>query len=367
MDKTQTALGVVSFWLSVYGWQRGLFHKIINDAVAVSGALSSKAIDSMKKVLYITAKKRGDKRPAVEAAPSVDAEKINIEQPAAPPSKPIIVDQYSMESTNEDLSNDDADIVIRLEMSGSSGVSDYATLGASYHVALMDKLNKMEKTFNILLEREEKMALDLHELVDEVARVKTVQDSAVKLLHSLADELKANAENPEEIKRIVGDIKASTDALAGAVADSAGVVPTTSVILHADDVTKPTVEVVMPNVFPEVVEATVEKEVEHVDPASPEPQYTVVVEEAAPAVVEAVEATPHEVVADPAVNVPTSEGEVATAVVATDPGQVDVVVAADPVEVKDAAVDGVNVFEEVKAAYEAEPEVVAKPEEPAVQ
>lgn len=217
-----------------------------------------------------------------------------------------------------------------------------------------------------LLERVKNMALNLDLLKEEVTRAKTVQTSAVELIKKVVAELEAvsaelaarESEPPIDtsaIDALASDLKESTDVLAAAVADSVDVKPTHSVVLNADNPEKATVEVVLPEVLPEVVEATVEPLAEGVDLASPEPQARIVVDEASDVVVDTVAATEPEVVADPATNLATPEGEIATAVVETAEGEANVTVAVDP------ATPVTEVVEAVKEAYDATDEVTAVP------
>lgn len=224
-------------------------------------------------------------------------------------------------------------------------------------------LKGIASDIKLVQERDINMALNLEALTAEVARVKTVQESAIVLLKKLADEISANVDDPTALTKIVDDLKTSTDALATAVATSTVSAPTKEVILNADNPEVPTVKVILPEVLPEVVVATPEVVVDVVDPASPEPQVVVTVEAAPEATVEAVEATPAEVVADPAQDVATSEGEVVTEVIKTDEGQADVVVTT-PAEIhEEVKVEaGVDAIEAVKEAFEVTPEVVAVPE-----
>jgi ribonuclease E len=143
---------------------------------------------------------------------------------------------------------------------------------------------------------------------------------------------------------LAAQLKASTDALAGAVADSADLKDTQTVVLHADDPTQPTVEVTMPAVLPEVISVTDVSTVPNVDPTSPEPQVSVTVEAG----------TEEAVVSEDTV----------TDVITTDEGLTDVVVTA-PTEVHEATVadSGVDVIEAVKEAYDVSgPEIEAAPE-----
>lgn len=77
-----------------------------------------------------------------------------------------------------------------------------------------------------ILERIEKMAIDLSTLTAEVTRVKTVQASAVTLITSLTQELERisadiaskSAEDAAALNELIDKLKVSTDDLATAVA-----------------------------------------------------------------------------------------------------------------------------------------------------
>lgn len=219
----------------------------------------------------------------------------------------------------------------------------------------LSKLSESTPGLEILKERISKMEIDLSKLAEEVTRAQTVQSSAVVLIQSLAKKFedvsvelaKKAAEVPPSfdatpLNDLIEKLKSSTSSLAVAVADSAGVTSMKEVVLHADNPAVPTVVVTMPEVMPEVVTVSAEPIVDVVDPASSEPQIAITVEPANDAVV-------------------TSEN-VVTDVIKTDEGFVDVVVAADAdhhEEVKEE--HKVDVIEEVKAAFEAAPEVTPAP------
>ena len=70
----------------------------------------------------------------------------------------------------------------------------------------------------IQLKREnQRMALDLTALTAEVARLETVEASAVTLVHTLMDEVAAAKDDPAALQALVDRIKASDDVLAAAV------------------------------------------------------------------------------------------------------------------------------------------------------
>ena len=223
-------------------------------------------------------------------------------------------------------------------------------------------LNNIVNEFRKLKERIDQMSLNLDALTAEVERARTVQSSAVTLLHKLAGELEVISKKLDEtaaqvppvfdtapLNELIDKLKTSTDGLAAAVADSSGVTPMTEVVLNADDPTKPTVEVVMPEVLPENVVITAEQVVDVVDPTSPEPQVVVTVE-AAPAPVE---------------DAPAPAEPVLTETISTDKGEVDVQAQVSEAVAEEIKADtGVDVVEAVQEAYDAAPEVVAEPAPP---
>lgn len=230
--------------------------------------------------------------------------------------------------------------------------------------SILSELFNISANVNELQKRIKEMALNLEALHAEVARVQSVQASAVKLIGGLVEELEkvkadlaikvAHVEPPVDtsaLDKLTADLKASTDAFAAAVADSWDKKETKEVILNADNPEVPTVSVILPEVLPENVEVKTEVLVDKIDPASSEPQVAIVVEPAPEAPAEAPAAPVEPVVED---------------VIKTDEGLVDVNVTAPAAEVEELKADGVEVLESVKEAYEAAPEVTAEPvaEEP---
>jgi hypothetical protein len=193
--------------------------------------------------------------------------------------------------------------------------------------------------------------LNLETLAQEVTRAQTVQTSAITLLKKLTGELERisgematmAAQTPPQIDTgplndLIGKLKTSTDALATAVSDSTNVVPVKEVVVNAEDSTKPTVHVVMPEVLPENVVVTAQQVVPTVDNASSEPQVVVTVQPATDVITE-----PSAVIETPA-----------------DQVNVNVEVPVETAEVTNAA--GVDVVETVKQAV-AEAEVSAEPQQ----
>lgn len=115
--------------------------------------------------------------------------------------------------------------------------------------------------------------------------------------------------------------------------------PTVSVVVNALDQEKPTVEVILPEVLPAVVEVKVEEIPVVIDNVSQEPQIVITVEPATA-----------EIATDDA----------SLSVIKTDEGLIDVVVAVDK-EVEAALEEkGIDVLETVKEAFESTPAVTAE-------
>lgn len=220
----------------------------------------------------------------------------------------------------------------------------------------------------LIKERINKMTLNLEALAAEVTRAQTVQSSAVTLLKKLTGELERisaqmtemAAQTPPQIDTaplndLIDKLKTSTDSLASAVSDSTNVTPVTEVVLNAEDTSKPTVQVIMPEILPENVVVTAEQVVPTVDNTSTEPQVVVTVQPAP-----APEAVTTEA---PAAEAPAAEApavDAPTAVIETPEGQVNVNVEVSPETAAVAEAAGVNVVEAVKDAI-AEAEVPAEP------
>jgi len=134
----------------------------------------------------------------------------------------------------------------------------------------------------------------------------------------------------------------------------------TEVILHAEDPEVPTVEVVLPNLLPEVVEVKVEQIVDEVDVTSEEPQFVVTVVEAEEETVAVVAETEEEVLTEPEVNFMVDDVEVASVVLETEETLVDVTVVAEAETVAEYKEEySLDILEDVKEAYEKAEEVTA--------
>lgn len=116
-------------------------------------------------------------------------------------------------------------------------------------------------------------------------------------------------------------------------------VPTVSAVVNEFEQTKPTVEVVLPEVLPAVVEVTAEMK-PVIDNVSDQPQIVLTVNDAT-----------HEIVTDNA----------SLDVIKTDEGQTDVVVAVDKTLEATLAEAGIDVHDTVKEAFENKEEVTAEP------
>lgn len=88
---------------------------------------------------------------------------------------------------------------------------------------ILDHVKTMHSHQHNILERIDLMALDLTTLTEEVARLETVEASAVTLIRTLLDEVAANKEDPAALQALVDRIKASDDVLASAVATTPSV------------------------------------------------------------------------------------------------------------------------------------------------
>lgn len=69
------------------------------------------------------------------------------------------------------------------------------------------------------------MALDLTTLTEEVARLETVEASAVALIRALTEEVAANKDDPAALQALVDRLKASGDDLSAAVAANTPAAP----------------------------------------------------------------------------------------------------------------------------------------------
>lgn len=97
--------------------------------------------------------------------------------------------------------------------------------GLVWNNDILDAILDNHDIISQLQKEVQKMALNLDNLVAEVARLETVEKSAVELIKQLMDEVMANKDNPAELEALVSKMKNSTDALAAAVATVPGPAP----------------------------------------------------------------------------------------------------------------------------------------------
>lgn len=108
------------------------------------------------------------------------------------------------------------------------------------------------------------MSFNLEALTAEVQRVQTVQFSAVTLLKRLTTELEdihakleaSSTADAAPLGELITSLKASTDSLAAAVADSSDA---KAVVLNAEDTMVSTAQFVMPEVLSVNVEVKAEQ------------------------------------------------------------------------------------------------------------
>lgn len=107
------------------------------------------------------------------------------------------------------------------------------------------------------------MALDLTLLAEQVARLETVEASAVTLLHELLNEIAVLKDDPAALMALVDRVKGSVDDLAAAVLEGTPTEPTP--VVEPPVVETPVVEVPVVEETP-VVEAPVVEETPVVEP-----------------------------------------------------------------------------------------------------
>lgn len=79
-------------------------------------------------------------------------------------------------------------------------------------------LKSIDRKQTLILKELHRMALDLTALTAEVAELETVEASAVALIVKLAEEIKANSDNPAEVSALADRLHAASTALGDAVA-----------------------------------------------------------------------------------------------------------------------------------------------------
>ena len=101
----------------------------------------------------------------------------------------------------------------------------WKSLRPHHHASVDDKLNFLLAITTAIFEAVT-MKLDLSDLTTEVERNSTVEGSAVTLIQALADAIAAAANDPAEVAALAARLKASSDALAAAVAANTPAGPT---------------------------------------------------------------------------------------------------------------------------------------------
>ena len=101
----------------------------------------------------------------------------------------------------------------------------WKSLRPHHHASVDDKLNFLLAITAAIFEAMT-VKLDLSALTTEVERNSTVEGSAVTLIQALADAIAAAAGDPAEVAALAAKLKASSDALAAAVAANTTVPPT---------------------------------------------------------------------------------------------------------------------------------------------
>lgn len=125
-------------------------------------------------------------------------------------------------------------------------VADYLGFTKKTKYDLTSSIGWLQWEIYSLHEREKEMALNLSALASEVARVKTVHESAVKVIHSLSAELKEVSEklkaqeaDTAALDELVAKLDASTDALASAVSVTEETPAVSEEVWNTDHATTP--------------------------------------------------------------------------------------------------------------------------------
>jgi ABC-type transporter Mla subunit MlaD len=88
-----------------------------------------------------------------------------------------------------------------------------------------ERIGRVERLILALIERGMQMSAQLEALQAEVARNASVIDSAMLLIDSLADQIAAVKNDPAALQELADNLKASSDKLAGAVAENTPAAP----------------------------------------------------------------------------------------------------------------------------------------------
>ena len=90
----------------------------------------------------------------------------------------------------------------------------------SYKVAVITKLEKIEKTLKLLLEKENAMSVELDALTAQVAETNGAIDSAIVLIQGLSARLAAIANDPAAILALAAELDTKELALRDAIAST---------------------------------------------------------------------------------------------------------------------------------------------------
>jgi chromosome segregation ATPase len=88
-----------------------------------------------------------------------------------------------------------------------------------------ERLGRVERLILALIERGMQMSAQLEALQAEVARNASVIDSAMLLIDALADQIEAAQDDPAALQELANSLRASSDKLAGAVAENTPAAP----------------------------------------------------------------------------------------------------------------------------------------------
>jgi len=80
------------------------------------------------------------------------------------------------------------------------------------------RLGRIEKALTHIIEKVERMALDLGPITQEVTEIGTVVDSAVSLLQSIAQDIRDNIANQAKLSELATQLDTKATALGEAVA-----------------------------------------------------------------------------------------------------------------------------------------------------
>jgi hypothetical protein len=108
---------------------------------------------------------------------------------------------------------------------GDGGITEGLDRSASLFVVIHERLDRIIRLLERLVEQGERMANELQDLTDAVAAEDTVIDSAIVLIEGFAAQLAAAGTDPAKLAALSADITAKTAALAAAVAANTPAAP----------------------------------------------------------------------------------------------------------------------------------------------